>query len=584
MHQSQLLLKLHSQMIHAEDAHTALENCIKIFIDECIIQAKLFQSLQIVQYDQNSHRHIASCITYDIYKQSHETLDHASQRFQEIQQFIENENKFLTKLETESTSLTMFPRSPFIQQNYIDLHIQSVILTPIQYNHTVIGWISYGTRQTMTEPHEKQITLAEEFASIISLLYKQIKTEKNLTEITQNLYTTNAQLHQLDKMKDQLIAVTSHELRTPASVVQNYLWMVLNKPTAGTVLADKDKERIQASFDENQILIKLINDILDVSKIEGGKMSIKLEPLKYKEVITQVVKDLDPKLKEKGLALQITDNCPTEILALDSLRFKEIITNLFSNAIKYTEKGSIAISLSTQPDNQVAISITDTGRGISPEFLPKLFKKFYREDTSLQSSNADTGGTGLGLYITKSIVELMGGTITVSSTLGNGTTFTITFPTTTQTLTQPTKLSPSAEQTNAPSTTTPQTDQSSQRNVILLVEDEPDLRELYSEFLSERYDIVTAQNGIEGLEYLRQNPNRVSIILLDIMMPKMDGVSFLQERNKNPNLVGIPVVLLTNLTHDEIITKCKNLGAKGVIIKSQITPDKIPPIIDPLLH
>lgn len=583
MHQSQLLSKLHEQMIHAEDARTALNSCVKIFFEEAIQKEKLFQSIQIIQYDQNTHKHIVSCITGNLYNPTPETRDKDNDRVKEIEQKLNEENKFISKLEQEQKSISLLPIQPFVPHNHIDLHIQTVLLTPIQNNHTMIGWVSYGIHSLITEPYENQLLLAEEFTSIISLLYKQIKTEENLTEITQHLYSTNAQLHQLDKMKDQLIAVTSHELRTPASVVQNYLWMVLNKPSEGTILSEKDKERIQASFNENQILIKLINDILDVSKIEGGKMSIKLEALKFKDVITQVLKDLDAKIKEKGLELQIHDKCSLDTLSLDTLRFKEIITNLLTNAVKYTDKGRITVSVEQPSPDNIAISVTDTGRGISAEFLPKLFKKFYREDTSLQSSNADTGGTGLGLYITKSIVELMHGSITVNSTLGQGTTFTITFPISLQTIAPQPTTEPHI-QANQPLTVDDPTAYTTNRKVILLVEDEPDLRDLYREFLSERYEMVTAQNGLEGLQYLQRNPGKVSVILLDIMMPKMDGVRFLQERNKDPRSIDIPVVLLTNLTHDEIINKCKNLGAKSVIIKSQITPDKIPPVIEPLMH
>lgn len=440
---------------------------------------------------------------------------------------------------------------------HIELPLKTLLSCQVSAGNKIKAYLLVGSSQTQELSDELQYYL-QVYSNMAGYIWRLEHTEKNLTEIAKELYKSNAELHQLDKMKDQLIAVTSHELRTPASVIQNYLWMVLHKPAAETSLSEKDYGRIEVSLKEVQHLIKLINDIMDASKIEGGRIELNPVLTNYPEIIDQAVQELQQKATEKGIQITTLYETENRELYIDPLRFREVITNLISNAVKYTDKGTIVVKVDQEQHN-IIFSVTDTGRGMAPEFIPKLFKKFYREDTSLQSSNPDTGGTGLGLYITKSLTELMKGSIWVESVLGQGSTFYISFPTQEKSVSAPLAITQPIE-----------------RKRILLIEDDSELRSLYSEYLSEQYLVETAEHGEEGLRMLALQ--RYDAILLDLLTPRVNGIQFLTELQAKFH--STPVIVMTNSADEDLIRSTYSLGAKHVIIKSQITPDKIPPVIN----
>lgn len=343
-----------------------------------------------------------------------------------------------------------------------------------------------------------------------------------------------------------------------------------------------------------------------------------------------------PRAQRKGLSL-IYSPTPNILpaVSVDPTKFKEVLTNLITNAIKYTEHGGIIVS-ATQKDNNIVFLVKDTGRGIASENIPKLFQKFYREDTSLSASNPETGGTGLGLYITKSIIELMHGEIWVESIQGQGSIFYFSLPAT-NVVTTTTSISSKAHkgvfiredylkmkasqptdgqadtsspllsfvvpepQTNGQITTSapsplfvvPESKPDGQnmplqsftvpeplstKKKILLVEDEVEMRTFYVEFLSDKYEVDTAIDGIDGIAKLRLK--NYDLILLDIMMPKLNGVGFLKEQQKDPEFAKTPVILLTNFGEEETLRQCFELGVKSMIIKSDVLPDEIIPVIE----
>jgi signal transduction histidine kinase len=167
--------------------------------------------------------------------------------------------------------------------------VKSIQLLPIILDDNLKGIVVYGLDRA--ELSQEEAMLLHAITDLAGSAYKVKDTQDSLTNITQELYKTNIQLRQLDKMKDQLIAVTSHELRTPATVVQNYLWMMTNKPDAETKLGPKDKERLQNSFLSIQTLIRLISDILDVSKIESNRLEINIQEIDYDELLTSTIKE-----------------------------------------------------------------------------------------------------------------------------------------------------------------------------------------------------------------------------------------------------------------------------------------------------
>ncbi|MCL4366085.1 ATP-binding protein [Patescibacteria group bacterium] len=486
-------------------------------------------------------------------------------------------------------------------------HIEAALIIPIINNGKMISLIVLGHKLSGDPYTVQDIDLLNAISFQASIALENARLYKEVNEFSQNLQVKigeatvelqkkNENLKLLDKMKDQLIAVASHELRTPVSNAQNYLWMTLTRPDPQTIIATKDKERLQRALIGIQNLTKLINDILDVSKLEGGKMEVILEQTNYEGIMRTVVDELMPRAQKKGLSLTdaFAPNLSETVLA-DPIKLKEILINLVTNAIKYTDHGGIIVG-ATQKDQQIIFYIKDTGRGITTENIPKLFTKFYREDTSLSSSNPETGGTGLGLYITKLILGLMNGHIWVDSILGQGSTFYFSLPVATQAISPAKAVSKKAfkgiftredylkmkrvdgQVMQLPSLVAPQPQDTNNKKKILLIEDEVEMRQFYSEFLSEKYDVDTAMDGADGLSKLRLK--HYDLVLLDVMMPRMDGVGFMQGKQQNPEFAEIPVVLLTNLGEEETLSKCFDLGVKSMIMKSDVTPDQIIPVIE----
>lgn len=251
-----------------------------------------------------------------------------------------------------------------------------------------------------------------------------IHLKEEVEKATAELKVANEKLRELDKLKDEFISVTSHDLRTPLTAIKSYLWLTLHGK-AGK-LNEKMDFYLGRSYQSAERMLALISDLLDVSRIERGKIELNLEPADLGQVMEMVLDELDSKAMERSINLQLKlPKTKLPEVMLDQERFPEIITNLVGNALKFTPiKGRVTVS-ATQRKNMVEVSVTDTGVGIGKEDFPKLFSKFGRLDNSYKAI-ASSGGTGLGLYITKSLVQLHGGEIGVVSQLGKGTTFTFT--------------------------------------------------------------------------------------------------------------------------------------------------------------
>lgn len=275
---------------------------------------------------------------------------------------------------------------------------------------------------------------AQEFAKKLQVEVKQATEQLKVKNI--ELKRTNKRLQELDMMKDELVSVASHELRTPLTVIKSYLWTVLDKVQRGVEQPNLEKY-IDRAYISSERMIDLVNDMLSASRLEGHRIELKLQPMDVRRIINDVVTGLRTKADEKGIDLEVREpegEFPKALV--DEGRFVEILVNLVGNAVKYTEKGSIEVSVALEnhkldskaditngesadeKGRYIWISVKDTGHGISKEDLPRLFKKFGRLDPGSFTKTAEAGGTGLGLYITKGLVELHGGSIWVESKEG----------------------------------------------------------------------------------------------------------------------------------------------------------------------
>jgi signal transduction histidine kinase len=258
------------------------------------------------------------------------------------------------------------------------------------------------------------------FASLTTQLAIAIKN----VLFTKELKEANEELLHLDQLKSDFLATMSHELRTPLTSVIGYSDLLLSGMTGE--VTEKQKGFLSSILTNAETLLSLINDILDLTKIEAGKLELNLEPVELRSVLIAVISVAKPRARDKKI--QISTFLPTDLptLLADPAKLGQILLNLLTNAIKYThEMGKVGIEARALPAGVVEIRVTDTGIGIAREDIPRVFERFTQIDSS---STRNQGGTGLGLAITRDLIELHGGTIKVQSQLGKGTSFTFTIP------------------------------------------------------------------------------------------------------------------------------------------------------------
>jgi signal transduction histidine kinase len=224
---------------------------------------------------------------------------------------------------------------------------------------------------------------------------------------------------ELDQMKDDFISIATHELKAPMTVIKGYLSMALESK-----LAKDPREMVQIAFDQTDRLGRLVTDLLDVSRLEQGRTKYNIAAIDLPRTIGPMMSTFEVKAQSKHLKLAYHPAADLPFVAADPDRVTEIFTNLIDNAIKYSRTGTVTVTHLTTPV-AVATSVTDTGIGMTPDEQSRLFQRFYR---ARNSDTADIPGTGLGLWIIKQYIEHMGGTITVQSEKGKGTSFIVSLP------------------------------------------------------------------------------------------------------------------------------------------------------------
>lgn len=312
------------------------------------------------------------------------------------------------------------------------LDVTIVIPLKTQVDH--VGILLLGEKASGEIYSAKDIKVLEIFSPEAAISFENAKSvekirrfnitlKEQVERATHELKNANEQLKSLDKLKDEFLSIASHDLRTPMTAIRSYLWMVLNG-RAGEIKNPTMKRYLDITYSSSERMIALINDLLNVSRIEAGRVEMNFEEAALKPIVDQVFAEIMSKASEKAIELKYDGVPKLPLVVIDKQRFPEILQNLVGNAIKFTkEKGTITISAKPSEERGfVEISVKDNGVGLSKEDQEKLFRKYGRLDSSYTAA-ASSGGTGLGLYITKNYVELHGGRIWVESEIGKGTTF-----------------------------------------------------------------------------------------------------------------------------------------------------------------
>lgn len=300
--------------------------------------------------------------------------------------------------------------------------IQTTLLVPIIAKGSSLGVLIFGVAkdQELITPEEQE--LMEGFTDIVAVAVENARLYSRIEEAGKMLESANSQLKELDRLKDEFVSTAAHALRSPMTAIKGYLSMVL-EGDAGQI-PQQAVQFLQGAYDGNDRLIRLVNHMLDISRIESGRLIFNIAPVQLEEIIASEVDGLKILAEQKKLRLQYTrPTVSLPKLELDPDRIREVVNNLVGNAIKFTEQGSIAISQEIK-GSFILTHVKDTGPGISPEDLKNLFQKF----TQARLKHGKSGGSGLGLYVSKIIVKEFGGDIVVNSQPGQGSTFTISLP------------------------------------------------------------------------------------------------------------------------------------------------------------
>lgn len=302
------------------------------------------------------------------------------------------------------------------------VQIKSSMVFPVVVHGKSLGVLIFSLLKYREEVSADEEDLIRGFTDVVGIAVQNARLYSDLETTTKSLDEANKKLQELDKLKDEFVSLASHELRTPMTAIKGSLSTILDG-YAGDV-APQAKEFLSAAYNENDRLIRLVNNLLNISRIEAGRFVFTFSQVHVDTLISDVVEKLVGAAKEKNLVLTYERNPSLPIVMLDEDKIREVLINLIGNAVKFTHTGGVTVGAQMK-EGMVVFSVADTGSGIAKEDQDLLFKKFSQVRGNYAKQ---TGGTGLGLYISKQIIEGHKGKVWLESTLGKGSTFFFSLP------------------------------------------------------------------------------------------------------------------------------------------------------------
>ncbi|WP_435170383.1 CHASE3 domain-containing protein [Paenibacillus glycanilyticus] len=508
--------------------------------------------------------------------------------------------------------------APLISTGLFQMEPRSILIVPVEYEDRLEAVIEFASLESFTTQHLKLMEEVEkDFGIAVNNVAGRMEVERLLSEsqvLTEELQMQQEEMRmttehleeqylvaeqktkELEKAKEELedyseqlekssqyksnfLANMSHELRTPLNSI-----LILSQLLAENenhTLSEDEEGYAKVIHTSGTDLLKLIDDILDLSKIEAGKVILTVDEVNLTEIPELMKLTFNPIAEKRGVAFAIdmAENLPA-VWYTDGQRLQQILKNLLSNAFKFTEKGSVRLGFDHTDDGMLAISVTDTGIGIPKDKQKLIFEAFQQVDGK---TNRIYGGTGLGLSICNEFVKLLGGSIKLDSTLGEGSCFTVYLPLLSQEMVdmiQMAQMEASAAieitGTEQPEQTQSSGEEAAEEHVagcvfagkkVLLVEDDArNVFALVNALENKKMQVTVAGNGRACMDLLKDNKD-FDLVLMDIMMPLMDGYETMREMRKQPELQAMPIIALTAKAMKSDRDKCLEAGASDYISK-----------------
>lgn len=412
----------------------------------------------------------------------------------------------------------------------------------------------------------------------------RFELDKSKGELEEN----NKKLVELDRLKGRFFANVSHEMRTPLTLLIAPLESLMRR--AESAFDSNARELLETMQGNSMRLLKLINDLLDLVRLESGRMDIKSDPLQIKDFFKGLSSAIKQVAAEKNVQVQTHVDESLDSMLTDRDKLEKILLNLLFNAIKFTPSGGRIELKAEKKDEQILLIVSDTGVGIAEKSLPFVFDRFWQADNS---SRRKYQGVGIGLALVKELSEMMGGGVSVTSVEGQGTTFTVQLPFKGAPLPEP-----GGPETTEPAPTVATGAESGEwlanlyrraeffatsgsrrpvkapaapaalsgrKPVALIADDEPDMQHFLRTELERDYDLIEATDGVQALE--KAELFLPDVVLLDMMMPEMDGLDVCKEMRAREATAGIPVILLTARADEETKFDALQMGANDFLAK-----------------